>query len=329
MQTVIDLQQARIEEAAADWLARRAEGTSPEDDEEFYRWLASDERHGDAFDELSGVLEDIGTIDGLRDLVASPVARHRKWWASGAAVAASLAAIIAFGGIESTATQTYRTGVGQLRTVHLSDGSRVALGAKAQISVALGSDRRAVTLDAGEAFFDIAHDAGRPFVVTAGGAQVTVVGTKFEVRRGLGETSVAVQEGRVAVQDNQAITLRPAPARILQPGQRTVVETRHTYVAMEAPLPPLQTLLQGQVAAWRGGRLAYNDATLADVVEDINRYYAPGVRLAGDGVGDRRVTASFLVSEIPQFLAALSETMPISVREQPDRSFLLAGAGAD
>lgn len=317
-----DLHQARIDAAAAEWLARRAEGTSPADDEEFYRWLSSDDRHGDAFDELSGVLEDVGRVEGLQHLAGPPVANRRIWWA-GTGIAASIAALFILAGPDGTPTQTYRTGVGQVRAVTLADGSMVALGARARISVALASDRRTLTLEEGEAFFDIAHDAARPFVITAGGAQVTVVGTKFEIRRGIDGTSVAVQEGRVAVQDNQAITLRPAPKRILRPGQKTVVGVRRTYLAVEAPLPPLQTLAQGQVAAWRNGRLIYDDVSLADVVDDLNRYYQPGVRLADDAAGEQRVTASFRVVEIPNFLTAMAETMPISVRRGADRSFVL------
>ncbi|MEG1029854.1 MAG: FecR domain-containing protein, partial [Brevundimonas sp.] len=77
----------------------------------------------------------------------------------------------------------FSTGVGEERLVQLADGSSVRLDTASRVRVRFDGDRRFIELQEGQAFFTVAHDASRPFVVAAGDARVTALGTVFDVRR--------------------------------------------------------------------------------------------------------------------------------------------------
>lgn len=321
-----DPDQARIDAAAAEWLVRRGDAAhASADDEEFYAWLEADPRHGETYDALARTLEDVGELKELADLP-----RPRRHWlrrlapAGAMALAAALALIVFAPNFASAPTNSFATEVGQTRVVSLADGSTVTLGADSHIDVRFEDRERRVVLASGEAFFEVAHDESRPFFVEAGGTLVRVVGTKFDVHRGVEGVRVSVQEGRVEVRDARAVTLSGPAVRVLTAGQRTDVQERPTYIAIASVPPPVEPVTVAPPGSWRDGRLAYDDARLEEVVADINRYYAPGVRLANPATNEVRVTASFRVNEIPAFLDALGETLPVAVSREISGAYSLA-----
>lgn len=315
---------AKIEAEAANWLVRRGDvARAAAEEDAFYAWLEADPRHGEIYDELARTLEDVGQLKGLASL---PQTRHPLWSRSrvpaiAVAAAALIAIVLIAPRIMGLQSQTFETAVAETRLVRLADGSTITLGGDSEISVRLGENDRRVVLASGEAFFEVAPDASRPFYVEAGGTLVRVVGTKFDVHRGVDGVRVAVQEGRVEVRDSRALTLTSPAVRVLTAGQRTQVTDRPTYLAIAAAPLPVEPVTVAPPGAWREGRLAYDDARLADVVADINRYYAPGVRLAGMNTEDVRVTAAFRTDQIPAFLDALAETLPVAVERAPDGAY--------
>src|SRR5258707_4032605 len=94
-------------------------------------------------------------------------------------------------------TSSYRTQIGALATVPLSDGSKVTLNTDSQIHVELNPTMRRVKLDQGEAFFEVSKDGARPFVVEIADKRVIAVGTQFSVVRDNNDIRVFVTEGRV------------------------------------------------------------------------------------------------------------------------------------
>ena len=94
---------------------------------------------------------------------------------------------------------SHQTAIAEHRDIVLTDGSRVSIGAKSSLSVNFSSEKRIVVLEAGEALFEVAHDAERPFVVLAGASTITAVGTAFNVRREGNRVVVTVTEGTVEV----------------------------------------------------------------------------------------------------------------------------------
>ena len=120
-----------------------------------------------------------------------------------AAMAAGLALAVGLGSLVATqqlgGRRVYATELGGHATVPLADGSKIELNTDTKLRAALAEEQRTVWLDRGEAYFEVSKDPNRPFVVMAGDRKVTVLGTKFSVRRDGDRVSVAVAEGKVRV----------------------------------------------------------------------------------------------------------------------------------
>jgi transmembrane sensor len=156
--------------------------------------------------------------------------------------------------------QTYETGTAEHRRIPLADGSIVELGARSVVRVQLTDEQRDVFIDGGEAFFEVAKDPERPFIVRAGALQLTALGTAFNVRRDADRVVVSVQEGRVRAAVNDA----EEALGTLTPRQQLRYDASGSG--------PIERVDLERIAAWREGRLQYLYEPLSDVVGDINRY---------------------------------------------------------
>jgi len=215
--------------------------------------------------------------------------------------------------------QRYATELAQSRRIVLSDGSVVTLGARSAIAVRFTGAERRVVLQGGEAFFEIAHQAARPFLVEAGASLVRDIGTKFDVKLGAGTMHVSVQEGQVQI----------SPAARADTAEAMLRAGQHAEIALarvDEDRARIAVLPSQAAGAWREGRLVYDNARLADLIADVNRYYAPGVRLAAPEVGELRITASFRTNEIPAFMNALSATLPVKAEAGPDGVFAITAS---
>lgn len=318
----------RILAEAGEWVARRRSMPIEEarPDPVFEAWLMADPRHGDAYDALSARWEDIGALEELRHLAnahAKPIGwrgrltRAPRILAAGAAMAAAIVIAIMLAPSFDRPDASYATQIAEIRPVTLPDGTIVTLGARSRIAVEFTEMERRVQLREGEAFFEVTHDAARPFYVIAGDATVRVVGTKFDVRRGEDRVAVSVLEGVVRVSNTSSEA--PGNLRTLRAGER--VEAREARLF--APQPRLTEVSEVTAAppgSWRDGWLAYEDARLGDVVADLNRYYGPGVSIAR-GAGELRITGTFRASEVPKFMDALDRVVPVAVTRNPDASY--------
>src|SRR5260221_10098623 len=246
----------QIEETAATWIARRAgDDWSDADQAGLAQWLEEATAHRVAFIRLDAAWGQAPRLKALRagTAVGAPP-EPGQWGRAGhlfksadvessldsfrsrgrgigsrqwAALAASvlLAISIAVGWfVFSPRGDTYSTVVGGLQTVPLSDGSQVTLNTQTGIRIAMTETERRVDLEQGEAFFEVAKDPNRPFVVKAGDRRVIAVGTKFSVLRD-GETfRVVVTEGQVRVERDGGGTetpLKQLAAGIIVHGKRT------------------------------------------------------------------------------------------------------------
>ncbi|MBL8267966.1 FecR family protein [Steroidobacter sp.] len=328
--------QARIPKdiyrVASDWLVRRSEGALPETEErEYQQWLTASPLHAAAFEKLAGVWGEVGEMKDLAAVTPLAPARTAKppVWQRPMALAAALAIATVgavFGIVKLSAPERIETQLAEVREVTLPDGSKVTLGAKTQIDVDFSKDRRNVTLANGEAFFDVAHDTSRPFFVAAGNTQIRVVGTRFDVRRGLSDTSVSVVQGIVAVSEQVESVDEPLARGTLTAGQRIEVAAR-TPTAKRSPETnrsgAIATVPTERVGAWRYGRLEYEDRRLAEMLADVQRYYKPGMELATPELGDLLVTAAFRVDEISQIAVALEQALPIKAVQSADGHIVL------
>ena len=314
----------QIEERAALWVLRREEPSwSAADQAGLDGWLDESDAHKAAFWRL-----DYGwsEADRIACLGGQPhAAWHRSermtWWKP-LAVAASL--VIAFtlfllqGTTTPPATQQvaamqFETPVGGHKVVSLPDGSRVELNTDTALKAAVTDRSRAVWLDHGEAFFDVAKQKGQQFVIYAGTRTVTVLGTKFSVRRDRGEVVVAVLEGRVRVEDTAA----KAPDRhaTVSAGDIAIARGRSTLVTNS-------TEAVEQQLAWRSGRLLFENATLADAAEQFNRYNRKQLVIGDPDAARILVGGSFLARNVDGFARLLEEAYGLDVRDGTGRIML-------
>src|SRR5262249_31093929 len=168
-----------VYDLAAHWAAKADAGAlSPEDQTALDEWLDADIRHLGAFAQASAMLLPIGA--------AAPSARAvtRRHVVLGGPIAAGLAALGAAGRIVVRCLDDgrYRTSIGEMRVVPLSDGSVISLNTDSEVVIAYSDARRSIQLIRGEALFDVSKDPLRPFVVRAGEMEVRAVGTSFTVR---------------------------------------------------------------------------------------------------------------------------------------------------
>jgi transmembrane sensor len=207
--------------------------------------------------------------------------------------------------------QEFVTGKGQHQRVTLADGSVVDLNAETRLSVRFAGSRRRVVIGDGEAIFDVAHDAKRPFTVEASGRVVRVVGTQFDVRNRQGALTVTVACGKVEVRPLAAA----ASGRdfLLNPGQRLEID-RSGAEAVKA-VDPQETF------SWRAGRLVYRGQPLADVVADLNRQFPEQIEISDPELGRTPITGVIVLDDPRAVIARLSLMLPI--RSVPSERGLL------
>lgn len=330
---MFDAEQARIDEQASEWiiLLDERELTAAEQSE-FDLWLDADDRHLQVWREMSSAWATIPALNNIAHLASpGPVATEGRWRsrrstriAFGAFVAVA-ATFLVFAVTPSLLSrpEVYQTGVAQTQLVTLDDGSQVTLGPRSKLTVKFGDQERRVALAGGEAFFEVAHNSERPFLVEAGRSTTRVVGTKFDVNYAADSVRVAVLEGLVQVSKHDPDPVKRPAVAMLKAGQRAEIN-----LAASATAAPVVTRLSTPVpGAWREGRLVYENSRLADLVSDVNRYYAPGVTVDDKAILDLRVTASFKASEIPAFLGSVGTVLPVKATETSGGSYRLEAAG--
>lgn len=196
----------------------------------------------------------------------------------------------------------YYTQVGEQRQIELADGSHVLLNTDTAIALELTPHSRRLRLLRGEAYFEVAHAAHRPFWVIANEVRTRVTGTSFSVGIHQGEVIVTVAQGRVETSTqasaSRATTLKPGESAHYQGQQLTAVE---------------QTDLR-RALAWRQGLMVFVQAPLAEVVAEINRYRPGHLLVTNSQLKNRPITAVFSVQQIESAVTALETTLGIHTR---------------
>ncbi|QGZ93528.1 FecR family protein [Terricaulis silvestris] len=309
----------RIEQEAQSWVTRLADAdVDCADHDAFDAWLAHSPRHAEAYQQQ---LDHYYAVASLRQDYANHTRYTRRdaivrRTAVGVAFAAAAALAIAFV-IPREPTGPWSapvtTQIAEVRDVELPDGSIVTLGADTQMELAFTDAERRVRLSDGEAFFRVAHNAERPFFVETEDAVVRVVGTEFEVKSNPDRVRVTVAQGIVEVSEPGRITTLLSGARTYRLIAGQVVSVSRA-VAQEIVLPAPTT----QPAAWREGFLVYQDASLAEVIADANRYSRTPITIADPELSRLRITASYPTEQINQMLSSLEATMPLHVERSDD-----------
>lgn len=290
-----------VEEKAAMWLARMTSGEAgAEERAEFARWRAADPAHEAAVADMRKLWLGMEGVLSENVAVQAPPARRarrrrlRRW-----ALAASLLLAAALGWQAATDWRYDEvTAAGERRSIALDDGSSILLSGGTALDLRVDAQQRRVRIVRGEAYFDVAPDASRPFIVRAGASEVRVLGTRFAVRHDGNEQRVTVERGAVEVRAGDARSVLTADQRIiLRDGVPSAVEAADVQREL----------------SWRHGRLVVDDATLADIVRALGRHH-PGTILIADADARRqRFNTVIDLDRVDDWLAGLDQADSIRV----------------
>jgi len=197
---------------------------------------------------------------------------------------------------------TYRTGVGEQRIVTLDDGTRVTLNTDTEIKPLFGDGERKLKLVHGEALFDVAHNAARPFVVEAGENYVRALGTSFVVRSSDNRLDVILLSGVVKVDRGTD----DSQATVLSPGERYRKAGDHVL----RDRPQIEA-----VTAWRNGELVLDKTPLGEAVAEMNRYSAKPITLRSQAATELRLSGVFRTGESETFANTVGAIYGLKVTE--------------
>jgi len=324
----------KVEQEASEWIARLdADDVTAEDRARFETWRRAHPCHARAFEELSQTWNRFlkappsaaeGAFDESSNLQSASARRGLWSWA----LAASAIVLTVLGGLyiqRPVAATPFKTAVGEQLTVPLPDGSSLELNSNSLVRVDYSSRRRIIHLDRGEAFFKVAHDARRPFWVTAGGGWVRAVGTEFNVYLRQSSLQVTVRDGTVQAGESRDLRMTAQPDE--QKLAPWVTLTRGQQADLEASAARKRALSPDELAeavSWRSGTVYFENRPLAEVVAELNRYSVEQLVLEDDALRTLRVGGTFQTG--PQGAAALrrmlEQNYDIDVRREGSDTYL-------
>lgn len=313
----------KIDDIAAAWVVR--EDKAPLDPDSLLQrdaWLAADQRHRGAYVRAHAVFLRAGRASALgrgfgRDTAHAGQARRRRGWISLAT--AAMVALVALGlqhSFMDTGKAEYRTGLGEVLRVPLSDGSVMTLNSDTQVTVRYTEAERRVTLLKGETLVDVAKNPARPFVVRTGGTDVVAVGTSFSVRKKAEEAFVVlVNEGVVDIRQPQQ-GLEPLRVR----ANHAVVSNRGREVSVKS----LAEEVVHRRLAWREGLIFFEGDSLADAAIEFSRYSDVRILIEDPQVAERRVVGVYSSADPEGFAKAVADSLGLKAETAPEGVYLRA-----
>jgi transmembrane sensor len=254
-----------------------------------------------------------------------PAARRSLWQPLGVVGLLAAAAVVGIvvtrqarkapdQGAQATLARTYTTGVGQRDSVRLADGTRVVLGPDSRLTVPAdyGMNGRSVELR-GDGYFDVVHDAAKPFAVRVGQAVVEDIGTAFSVESDdAAATSVSVVAGSVRLRQAQS---EPTSGVVLAAGDRGSIDEAGRATAQ-------QHVVRDEDVAWTRGQLVFRDAPLSRVANELRRWYGVTLRVNDSALLNTPVSTSFAGEPVDRVLNIIGLTLGARVQRQ-------TGGGSD
>jgi transmembrane sensor len=345
----------QIQQEAAQWLIEfNADDPDSAVRAEFDKWLRASPEHIRAYMELLPLWQDSAALADINEMsreelvalatgnganvaalrqglgggsgtdaagvvaVLAPTARRRARYFRPLAAAAALVIVLAgiFWLRATAGGHVYRTGIAEIRTLTLEDGTRLSIGARSKVTVAYSKSARAFKLEAGDIYVDVAKDPARPLTVEVKDKMIRALGTQFEVRSDDRSMRVSVIEGLVSISGAGETGARPdsgsdASPVLLQAGQQL---TSRPSAHMEKPQP----IRSKEPAAWRTGRLVFDDADLGDVVREFNRYNKRRFTLADPALESVPIAAAFSSADPAPLIRFLKDQPGVVVSERSD-----------
>jgi transmembrane sensor len=324
-----------IAEKAASWYARTcAADFSDADRLRLERWLQESIAHQRAYQQVVNTAERVtrqASVDPrLRALadaalnggeITSSEARLTSRQVSNGIrqnwrVAAALLIVVGLGvfAMQVDRTQELNTAYGSIaqfandgmhqQRIVLDDGSIVNLDVGSQLEVSINKQGRHVTLTEGRAYFEVAHDKTRPFLVVANGTRTVALGTQFEVALKPQGVNITLVEGSVEVSATASQW-----RELMQPGQQLQIQDAGNQ-------PMLHTVNVAAITSWSKDRLVFDGTPLALALEDFNRYASTKVSLGDPTLASIPIGGNVIAgADSDEFVAAITAILPLrSVR---------------
>ena len=342
---------------ACAWVAQLESGNLTAADLSALReWMGRSPQHASeikAIAALSGELSVLTELtENINEAIAADNALRRPAWKKLATSRGALVGAVAccfalvFGALiyanNFTAyeqPQIYATNIGEYNEFTLRDGSTVKLNTASQVEVAYTDDMRRIRLIEGEAFFDVAHNPDRPFVVYSGEMQAQAIGTSFVVRLRDMVTELSVVDGvvafsKVALSDagqnegglsdmsgsarkigaagrsgfDQVSEAGEGLRRVLVQAGQTLLSTNLDDAASAEVVSPIDVDARAiqRKLSWTEGLFDFSDTPLEEVVAEINRHNSVVVEIADPELKQLRFGGMFRTGDLDSLLDALT-----------------------
>jgi transmembrane sensor len=325
-------------------------GTEAESSAAFEAWLAADPQNASAWQQVQrpwSLLGEQAIAPGLIELRRAALARAHdahlqrsrpRAFAAQAAIAAGILAV-AIGGFfawHAGQPDIYRTATGERRVVTLADGSQIALDSRSEVRVRYTAATRELTLAAGQARFDVAHDVARPFTVHAREQEVIATGTAFNVDLIGANLLVTLIEGRVVVQPvrggNGSVESRPAAARgaSSEPATRAggvsqirsaspiALDAGEQLAFSPATSPTVTRVNVDRAMAWQNGELVFENEPMSTVAARVSRYAEHPIVVSDQATAGLRISGVFHTGDVEGFVSTIVSYLPVQSRRAPD-----------
>jgi transmembrane sensor len=309
---------------------------SPGEIERVETWLNSNVTPGNEWQQmdakdrsqwLSALFDDIRSDAGINDAKVVTMQPRRNLWRRMATAAAMIAICflvyhewpIIHNRLYPVQLTTLNVPLNQKKQVTLADGSKIWVNSASQLKYpeAFAGKTREVYLS-GEAYFDIKHDASRPFIIHTGKVITTVLGTAFNIKEDNTQHTVivTVTRGKVSVANGKE------PLGILTPNQQisfNTVNRQHVQKNVNAE----------QVIAWQED-IHFDDITFADAVAQLQQRFNVKISFANEKVKNCRFTGTALKGEkVEKILNVLCAFNKATYQTKADGSIVIDGAGCD
>ena len=360
------------EREAAAWHDRlHREKVSDETRRAFADWLAQSPHHRPLYDAIDGIWSKLRgaaedpQILALRHETAlrltrrtSATVRPLRW-----AAAAALVAVVAVAALVTARSPGdhsliasfrntfhlgsaghYETATGERLAFALNDGSQVTLDTQSELKVGFSPAERGVQLLRGQAFFEVAKDSQRPFVVEVRNRRFVAVGTAFDVRVDGDQVRVVMVEGTVRVEDRaRAVDASSAAGAVsTQPPESGIPGRPANRNSLRSDSPAVTTITAGEQlitdaqredhvrvadlersTSWRRGQLVFDNARLADAIAEVNRYSDAKIELADPDLANLRLSGAFATGRPTVFVEAVTTYFGVRVIRSDDRAVVL------
>jgi len=312
-----------IDEAAACWTTRIDRGLTNEERAELQDWLTGDSRRVGALARARAIWLHADRARSLGALAtqgppAVPIWQRisrRAALFGGGALAASLAGAVALPAFLHR-RRRLETAMGEIRRVPLGDGSVVTLDTDSLIETAFNTEKRGIHLLSGVAYFEVAHDPARPFVVEARDVAVRAVGTAFSVRNVADmPVAVVVSEGKVAISHLAGAGEPPVQ---LGANMQAILPLETAALLPAGVAHALSPADLARSLSWRDGMLAFEGETLGEAAQRFRRYGRPTILIQGKALAREPISGLFAASDPRGFARAIAVSLDAAVEEDGD-----------